>query len=155
MLEQLEVLDLPEQAIARLHLTVPRSEMRHVMGPARQEVFAVVAEQGIATSGPWFCHHFRIDPQLFDFEVSLPVASAVNASGRVQPGVRSAMRVARAIYRGPYEGLGSAWPEFDAWIAAQGHKAGTELWEHYVSGPESGSDPQQWRTEFWRALVAQ
>jgi effector-binding domain-containing protein len=61
--------------------------------------------------------------------------------------------VARVVYRGPYEGLGAAWGEFDAWIAANGHKPGTDLWECYVAGPESSPDPAAWRTELNRPLV--
>lgn len=47
----------------------------------------------------------------------------------------------------PYEGLGAAWGEFGAWIAAQGHTPAPDLWESYVTGPESSPDPATWRTE--------
>lgn len=63
------------------------------------------------------------------------------------------MRVARTIYRGPYEGLGSAWSEFDAWIAAHGHTPAADLWECYAAGPESSPDPASWRTELDRPLI--
>ena len=65
------------------------------------------------------------------------------------------MRMVRTVYRGPYEGLGAAWGEFDGWIAAQGYEAGADLWECYLAGPESNPDPDAWRTEFSRALVGQ
>ena len=64
-----------------------------------------------------------------------------------------AARVARTVYQGPYEGLGSAWGEFGSWLGVHGHRAGTALWECYVKGPESTSEPGTWRTELNRPLA--
>ncbi len=153
------MLDTPQitHTIARLtaviHVTVPRTEIQSVMGPGIRELLAAVAAQGIAPAGPWFTHHLRMDPATFDLEISVPVATPVAATGRVQPGLWPAMTVARTVYRGPYEGLGSAWGEFNAWIAAGGHKPAADLYECYVAGPESSSDPADWRTELGRPLV--
>jgi effector-binding domain-containing protein len=36
---------------------------------------------------------------------------------------------------------------FSAQVAAAGHQTTGEFWEVYTTGPESGSDPKQWRTE--------
>ncbi len=105
------------------------------------------------TTGPWFTHHLRMDPDVFDFEICLPVAAPVSAAGRVQPGLLPAATVARTVYRGPYEGLPSAWGEFDAWITAQDRTPAPDIWEVYVAGPESGPDPAGWRTELNRPLV--
>jgi uncharacterized protein YdhG (YjbR/CyaY superfamily) len=38
---------------------VPRDEIHKVMGPGIDEVFSVLAAQGIAPVGPWFSHHLR------------------------------------------------------------------------------------------------
>jgi effector-binding domain-containing protein len=83
----------------------------------------------------------------------VPVLAPVSPVGRVKPGRLPAVRAARTVYRGPYEGLGPAWGEFDAWIAAQGHTPAPALWECYVAGPESSPDPAAWRTEFNRPLA--
>jgi effector-binding domain-containing protein len=153
VLETPQVMETADQLTAFIHLTVPRAEIRSVMAPGLGEVKAAIAAQGIAPAGPWFTHHLRMDPALFDFEVCVPVEEPVAAAGRVKPGRLPAARVARVVYRGPYEGLGAAWGEFDAWIAANGHKPGTDLWECYVAGPESNPDPAAWRTELNRPLV--
>ena len=54
---------------------IPRAEIQKVMGPGYREVMAAVAAQGIAPVGPWFTHHLRMDPDTFDFEIGVPVAS--------------------------------------------------------------------------------
>jgi effector-binding domain-containing protein len=123
------------------------------MGPAIGEVMSAVAAQGGKTVGLVFSHHFKMDPDVFDFEVGVPVESPVNAAGRVKPGELPAATVARTVYRGPYEGLGAAWGELDPWIKKCEHTPAEDLWESYAAGPESGDDPATWRTELNRPLV--
>jgi effector-binding domain-containing protein len=155
MVETPQVAQTADQMIAFIHLTVPRSGIQRVMGPGIAEVMATIGAQGIAPAGPWFTHHLRMDPAVFDFEICVPVTKPVTAAGRVQPGVLPAARVVRTVYYGPYEGLSSAWGEFDAWTASQGLTTGPDLFERYVAGPESGADPAGWRTELSRPLLDQ
>ncbi len=141
------------QLTAIIRLTIPRAEIRNVMGPGHRELLAALAAQGIAPAGPWLTHHLRMDPEIFDFEIAVPVTTPISAAGRVQPGQLPAATVARTVYHGPYEGLASAWGEFNAWIAAAGHTPAPDLWECYVAGPESNPDPTTWRTELTRPLT--
>ena len=154
MIDTPEIAQTAAQRTAFIRLTIPRAEIQKVMGPGIGELMSTVAAQGVAPAGPWFNHHLRMEPDTFDFEISVPVAKPVVAAGRVQPGEVPAMAVVRAIHRGPYESLPDAWREFDAWIKTSGHATGPELWERYVAGPESSDDPAQWRTELSRRLVA-
>jgi effector-binding domain-containing protein len=141
------------QSTAIIRLTVPRTEMRTVMGPGLGELMATLQAQRIVTAGPWFTHHLRMDPATFDFEIGVPVTAPVAPAGRVTNGQLPGATVARTIYRGPYEGLPSAWKEFNAWIAAQGQIAGPSLWETYVTDPKENPDPATWRTELTRPLL--
>jgi effector-binding domain-containing protein len=151
-LDPTQVLRTSPTLTAVIRLTVPRSQMQAVMGPAIGEVMAVVAAQGLTPSGPLFSHHFAMSPETFDFEVGVPVAAKVTPQGRVQPGEWPAREVARTVYRGPYEGLGAAWGEFLAGLTAQGRTHGPELWESYQQGPESNPDPATFCTELTRPL---
>ncbi len=154
MLDRPQIVRTAAQQTAIIHLTIARAEIRNVMGPGRNEVMAAVAAQGIGAAGLWFSHHLRIDPQIFDFEIGVPVTAPVAAIGRVKPGHRPAMTVARTVYHESYEGLGAAWEEFDAWIAANGHTPAADLLERYLVGPESNPDPAAWRTELSRPLIS-
>jgi effector-binding domain-containing protein len=136
-----------------VHLTVPRAEIQNVMGRGLTEVKTAVAAQNLTETGPWFTHHLKMDPKVFDFEICVPVKSPVSAKGRVKPGRLTARKVARTVYRGPYEGLGAAWAEFGQWIKTEGLKPAPDLWEVYVAGPETGKDPASWRTELNQPLM--
>src|SRR6266567_9614743 len=137
---------------AFVHLTVPREDIRKVMGPGLGVVKAAVAAQGIAVTGPWFTHHLRIEPGIFDFEICVPVAAPIDPVGRVESGQWPVTTVARTVFHGNYDGLGAAWGELNAWIAAKGYTPRPDLWECYLSGPETGADPSGWRTELNRPL---
>ncbi|MES2072559.1 MAG: GyrI-like domain-containing protein [Pseudomonadota bacterium] len=152
MLKNPHVTQTAAQPTAIIRLTIPRAEIQQVMGPAFQEVMATLGAQGLKPAGAFFSHHLKMDPETFDFEVGVPVSAAVTAAGRVKAGKLPAATVARAVYRGPYEGLGAAWGEFDEWIKAEGHTPAANLWEIYVAGPETGPDTSSYRTELNRPL---
>lgn len=153
MIETPHITQTSTQQTAVVRLTVPRSEIQHVMGPGISEVMAAIAAQGIAPAGPWFSHHLKMDPEVFDFEIGVPVTAPVTPTGRVQPGELPAATVARTVYHGPYEGLGAAWGELMAWIEANGQTPAPNLWECYAVGPETTTDPGGWRTELNRPLL--
>jgi hypothetical protein len=82
MLDKSQITRSAAQSTAVIRLTIPREEIRNVMGPGITELRSTLAAQGIAPAGPWFSHHLKMDPDIFDFEISMPVAAA----GRVRPG---------------------------------------------------------------------
>jgi effector-binding domain-containing protein len=155
MIDAPHITQTTAQLLALIHVTVPRNEVQSVMGPGLQELVAAVKAQGISPAGPWFTHHLKMDPAVFDFEICVPVTAPVAAGGRVRPGNMPVVKVARTIYRGPYEGLGAAWGEFSAWIAANGHAPRPDLYESYLVGPESSPDPAKWCTELSKPLRAE
>jgi effector-binding domain-containing protein len=153
MIETPQVVETPEQLVATIHIETPREKMQHVMGPGIAEAMAAVKAQGIGPSGPWFAHHLKMTPEAFDFDICIPVSAPVTAVGRVTPGRRPALKVLRTVYHGPYEGLGEAWHMFGQWMKANGYKSATDLYECYVTGPESSSNPADWRTELSRPVI--
>ncbi len=154
MIDVPHLVETHAQFAAVLRVTVPRAQIREVMGPGLAEVRAAIAAQGIAVVGPWFTHHLEMKPDVFDFEIGVPVATPIEAVGRVRPGELPAARVARTVYHGGYERLSEGWGELMAWIAGRGHTPRADLWECYLTAPEPGSDPAQYRTELNRPLSA-
>lgn len=147
-----EILDLPAQKVAKIHITCPSSEIMTRMGPGIQELNATLAAQDITPTGPWFTHHFKQPDDSFDFEICLPVDRDVTPTGRVDNGEIRAMKVARTVYTGGYEGLGNGWGEFMGWIKREGLDYAPDLWEVYAKGPESGADSSQYQTQLNRPL---
>jgi effector-binding domain-containing protein len=153
MISSPEILQTEAQVAALIQIKTLRSDMAKVFGPAVAELMAALAEQGVEPAGAVFAHHLTMSPDNFDFELGVTVSVKVTTVGRVQPGELPGARVARTIYSGPYEGLSSAWGEFDDWIQANGHEQAGNLWEVYSVGPHSTPDPSDWRTELVRPLL--
>ena len=153
MIDPPEIVQTEARRAAVIPLTIPREEIRSVMGPGLEELYGALAAQGLTPAGPWYSYHRRLDPAVFDFEIGVPVDADVAPTGRVRPGERPAATVARTVYHGPYEGLGAAWGELGEWIGERGHGPAPDLWERYLSGPEADPDPETWRTELNRPLL--
>ena len=153
MIETPQIVHIVAQTTAVIRFTIPRADIQKVMAPGIGELMEALAAQGVGPAGPLFSHHLKMDPDIFDFEIGVPVASPIAAAGRVQPGSLPETRAARMLYHGPYEGLGPAWAEFGDWIAAQGYAPGPDLWECYMAGPQSSPDPTAWRTQLNRPLL--
>jgi effector-binding domain-containing protein len=153
MLDTPQIVEAGAQLAAIIRITVPRDAIQQVMGPGYAELMGALASQGVTPAGPWFDHHLAMRPDVFDFELGVPISAPITPVGRVVIGQLPAARVARTVYHGPYEGLGDAWAEFDAWINEEGHTPGPDLWECFVVGPESSPNPADWRTELNRPLL--
>jgi len=153
MIDRPQIVQTKAVPTAVIHVTIPRSEIRSVMGPGIQELMAAVAAQGIAPAGPWFNRHFNMNPTTFDFEISVPVTRPVKAVGRVRPSELPAVKAVRAIHRGDYEGLGAAWGELQAWVTARKLEAAPWIWEVYLTDPSANPDPSTWRTELNQPLA--
>ncbi len=153
MISPTEITTLPAQPTAMIAMEIPASEIRQAMGAGIGELHAALKTQGIAQTGPWFTHHRRPPGDSFDFEIHLPIASPVAETGRVRPGERPEIEVARTVYSGGYEGLGSAWGQFLSVLVAQGIRTTPDLWEVYTTGPESGPDATAYRTELIKPIA--
>ena len=136
-----------EQTTAVIHLVVPGKDMPKYMDPAIQEVLKVMADQGLAPAGPMFSYHHRRPSDTFDFELGFPVARVIQPTGRVVNGTLPAEKVVRAVYQGPYEALGSAWGELQAWVLDRKIAGTGRFWERYLNNPDEVNGPDEYRTE--------
>jgi len=152
MITELTTLQTEDQQTAVIRLTIPRGQIQEVMGPAIGEVVEAAMSQGIGPVGPVFSNHFRVDPEIFDFEVGVSVSMPAKPVGRVQPGVLPGAKVLRGIYTGPYEGLPQAWAEFMEKMEEGGYEGKPGAWERYLTGPHSNPDAATWQTELNVAL---
>jgi effector-binding domain-containing protein len=152
MIDTPQIVQSDEQLTAVIHLCVPRAEINHVMGPAIQEIISALAAEGITPDGPCFSFHWKRPSDMFDFEVGFPINRSITPVGRVKMSKLPAVKVARTVYRGEYEGLAAAWAEFSEWIENERLNVQDSLWKCYLSGPELSPDPAEWRTELNRPL---
>lgn len=152
MISAPEIIQTSAQEAAVIHLDIPRSAMMQQFGPAVGELLGVLQAQGIEPIGGVFAHHLQMSPDRFNFELGIKVTKPVQNAGRVKRGALPAVKVARTIYSGDYEGLPGAWQEFGNWLKGKGLNTEPGLWELYSVGPQSSPDPTNWRTELNKPL---
>jgi effector-binding domain-containing protein len=154
LVDQPHIVKTVAQKAAVIHITTPRESIRSVMEAGNRELMETIARQGFKPTGPWFTHQMRMNPEIFDFEIGVPVPDMISPEGRVIACELPATTMARTIYHGDYERLGDAWAEFDQWIAANGYEPAEEFFETYLLGSEASSDPDQWQTELRREILS-
>lgn len=152
MISTPQIIQTTAQEAAVIRLTIPRHEMMQQFGPAVGELLTELNAQGIEPIGGVFAHHLQMTADTFDFELGIKVTAPVTDRGRVRRGALPAVKVARTIYSGPYEGLPGAWNEFTSWMKANSVDQAEDLWELYSVGPQSSPDPADWRTELNKPL---
>lgn len=142
-----ELTTTPQQATAAIHLVIPGKDMGRYMDPAIQEIINLITEQGVSITGPMFSYHHRRPSDTFDFEIGFPVSNAVKEEGRVKNSTLPAVKVARAVYQGPYEHLGEAWGELEGWVRERKLSGSGHFYECYLNNPDDVNDPKDYRTE--------
>jgi effector-binding domain-containing protein len=147
MIDTPQIARSAKQRTAAIPVTIARAEIGKVFPLAVGELLAAMREQGIEPAGPLFSYHLKMPGEVFELEIGFPVDADVRASGRVVAGALPALRVARTIYRGPMEGLGAAWGELKAWVAANGLATRPFIWENYLVGPGDTPQASSWQTE--------
>ncbi|HRH38621.1 MAG TPA: GyrI-like domain-containing protein, partial [Flavobacteriales bacterium] len=75
------------------------------------------------------------------------VAKTIAPGGRVMNSKLPAVKVARAVYEGPYEGLALAWGELQKWVREKKLAETGRFWERYLTNPAEVKDPKKYRTE--------
>lgn len=147
MISPPEVITTSELQTAVIHLVIPGRDMPKFMDPAIQEILKTLADQGVHPTGPMFSYHHRRPSDTFDFEIGFPVPKVIRPEGRVINSKQPAVKVARSVYQGPYEGLEQAWPALQKWVRENGHGETGRFWECYLNNPNEVRSPSDYRTE--------
>jgi effector-binding domain-containing protein len=139
MTQDLTITHLPAEhaLVLRLRVTLP------TIGPSLGDGFGRVAGQAAAMGarivGPPFAMYPEEPVGEFAVVVGFPIApgTAVPAEG---DGVElldlPAADAVDVMFRGPYDGIGAAWGEIMAWMAANGRTMGAPCREVYLNSPD-------------------
>jgi effector-binding domain-containing protein len=157
MITEPQVEDRPEQPYVAMRTQATMQELDIVIPQRLGEVFAWLAQQGIAPSGAPFARYLVINMMaLLDIEVGVPVATALSGDDRISTGVLPAGRYASLVYTGIDSGIeanaallnwgaekGLVW---DTWKTEQGNAFGARL-ESFLTNPDEEPDRAKWKTE--------
>ena len=143
------------RAVSRQHTAVVRRRcapdgISTAMGEGFGAVFAAVGKAGATPAGPVFSRYFSFGPEAVEFECGVVLTAPFVGDGEVQAGELGGGEAAVGMHVGPYDTLHETYSAMQAWMAEQGKRPASSMWEVYLSDPEQEPDPTKWLTEvYW------
>ena len=144
-----ETRQVESQPILGIRATSTMDELSELMGSLFGEVYGYIQQCGQNPAGMPFSRYHSMDGHTVDLECGMPVASALEGTGRVQAGELYAGTVATVTHMGPYESLPQTWSALTEWMGSQGLDPAGAPWEVYVTDPGAEPDTSKWRTDIF------
>lgn len=144
-----EIVELSPQPTAVVRATVAWSELKDVFDRGFRAVFEVVTAQGVAMTGAPFGYYPVAPGEQVTVEVGAPVASEIEATGDVAPGMLPGGRAVRTVHVGPYDSLPDTYEALRVWMAGADVTPAIGMWEVYLDDPSATTDPATLRTEIY------
>jgi effector-binding domain-containing protein len=149
--------DRDAQPYVGIRTQAPMRTFKQAIPQLLGEVFAWLEKQGVEpASAPFMRYHVINMAGNMDFELGVPVATAVSGNGRVSPGVLPAGRYASLVYTGVNNGIkgnkalldwaaenGITW---DRWDDANGDAFRSRV-EFFLTNPAEEPNQAKWETE--------
>jgi effector-binding domain-containing protein len=150
MIKDIKIADIAPQRAMAIRETVSNEAIANVMGEFFGEVIGYMTSHNIQPLGPPFAYYYSYDQNTTDMEVGFPCSETKKGEGRVKATTIPGGKVVTAVHIGPYDKLVDSYNEMLRWMSEHSLKPKKEMWERYLTSPESMQDTSQHITElFW------
>jgi AraC family transcriptional regulator len=141
------------QHILLIRRKIPRPELQGMLSECFGKLYAHGHKAGLPIAGWPVARYLSVGPGLWIVEAAMPLATAAQGEGEMEPGMLPTGPVALGIHGGPYEQLPETYAAIEKWMEANGAQVGGAPWESYVTDPAQHPDPADWRTEVYWPLA--
>ncbi|MCW2941678.1 MAG: MerR family transcriptional regulator [Actinomycetia bacterium] len=137
------------QPIARMLVCTSLSGLTESLGPGYAQLFAELAEQGIAPVGPPGTRYLSDDLDAAELAVELfvPVQRVPRPAGRIEAGELPGCLLAATVHEGGYDSIEAAYRSLGRWIAEHDRILAGPAEELYLISPGPGVRTESLRTE--------
>jgi len=141
------VTELPGQPALTIRSRTTPDQLDPVISESINGVAAYMSEVGISRAGPPFTISSDPDGEgMIEVSIGWPTAEQLPGRGRVESVVLPEGRVAWAVYRGSYSGLGGAYRALYEWSVENEHEVAGDPRELYYTDPDEVPDPTDYVT---------
>jgi DNA-binding transcriptional MerR regulator len=137
------------QATARTLVRTPLSGLAEALAPGFARLFAGLAEQGIAPTGPAGIRYLSdaLDAAELEVELFAPVAHPPRRTATIAAGELAGCLLAATVHEGGYDDIETAYRSLGRWIAEQDRVLAGPAEECYLVPPAPGVPTAALRTE--------
>lgn len=150
-IEPIQVTEHAEQPTAVLHERVPLGDLPQFFGRAYHATMAAMQAQGLHPAGPPFSKYLgKPTGGVAEVEAGFPVSGPFSDADGVVAGILPGGQVVEATHVGPYDTMQHTYDEVMRYMGEHSLTPSDEMWEVYLSDPQTEPDPATWRTQiFW------
>ena len=146
LMAETEIVDLSPQPTAVVREQVRMDALQDFFGRAFGTVMNAIAAQGLQPIGPPFGYYHGMPTEMVDVEAGFPVAASIKPGDGVIASSLPGGRAVESLHVGPYDTLPETYAEVQRRIEAEGLQPASDMWEYYLTDPESEPDPATWQT---------
>jgi effector-binding domain-containing protein len=141
------LVDLASQPVVAVRGAVPPEQLPAFFAGAFEAAARAAEGDGVPVTGPPFARYPEPPGDVVVVEAGFPVAAPVRPHADAYPTELRAGRAVEAVHVGAYDELERTYSTLTSWIEDQGLHAAADMWEWYLVGPETATDPSTWRTK--------
>jgi effector-binding domain-containing protein len=142
-----KVEDREAQNYMAIGVKVQRQEIPETLPPLINQVSDWLEKNNIVPEGPAFFRYLKMEGNMLEVEVGIPVGSKINGNGHIKPGVIPGGRYAVATYYGHYSNLYQVHTTLEKWGKEAGMKFKGARTEFYPTDPNIEPNPDKWQTD--------
>jgi effector-binding domain-containing protein len=134
--------DAPRRHVLYQHFIVPHERIGETIRSGFAALYARIGDAGVVPAGPPFVVYLTAAPP-WEIDVCAPVARDTAPSADIMYREMPASRVVSLLHVGPYENLGRAYDDVQAFIRDNALVADGPPREYYLSPPDTPADQIQ------------
>jgi effector-binding domain-containing protein len=150
MIKDIRIVEAAPFKAMAIREVVSSGNIPNVMGEFFGEIMGYMMRNGLQPIGPPYSYYHSYDQNATDMEVGFPCVETKEGEGRVKASTIPGGMVVTAVHIGPYDKLMDSYNEILRWMSEHSLKPKVEMWERYLTSPDSTLDPSHYETElFW------
>jgi effector-binding domain-containing protein len=134
------IVELVRQETAIMHVSGPTAELPALLGRAFRVTMDQIAVSGGRVVGPPFARYLEFGARV-EVDAGFPCTGPIVETELVHAAFLPGGRAVQGTVVGPYEEIGAAWSEVQAWITQHELVPTSPPWESYLSGPGDPGRP--------------
>lgn len=136
-----------KEATIGIRDVVRMDELKAFFKEGYGRLYEVIELESLETTGMPFARYYGMPSDTIDVELGVPVAEPYAGPADIRGSSLPEAEAVVAMHVGSYDTLPETYDAIAQWMGARGMTPRPDMWEFYLSDPETEPDPDQWLTQ--------